>query len=29
MKPIPLQDAISQLRPIGDHYFEMARFLSR
>ena len=29
MKPIPMQDAISQLRPIGDHYFEMARFLSR
>jgi 6-phosphofructokinase 1 len=29
MKPIPLQEAISQLRPIGDHYFEMARFLSR
>lgn len=29
MKLIPLQDAISQLRPIGDHYFEMARFLSR
>lgn len=29
MKPIPLQDAISQLRPIGDHYFEMAHFLSR
>ena len=29
MKPIPLQDAISQLRPIGEHYFEMAHFLSR
>ena len=29
MKPIPIADAISQLRPIGDHYFEMARFLSR
>lgn len=29
MKPIPLQDAISQLRPIGDHYFDMAYFLSR
>lgn len=29
MKPIPLEDAIGQLRPIGDHYFEMARFLSR
>ncbi len=29
IKPIPLEDAISQLRPIGDHYFEMARFLSR
>lgn len=29
MKPIPLEDAISQLRPIGDHYFEMAHFLSR
>jgi 6-phosphofructokinase 1 len=29
MKPIPIQDAISQLRPIGDHYFEMAHFLSR
>jgi 6-phosphofructokinase 1 len=29
MKPIALEDAISQLRPIGDHYFEMAHFLSR
>jgi 6-phosphofructokinase 1 len=29
MKPIPMQEAISQLRPIGDHYFEMAHFLSR
>ncbi|MCC6804241.1 MAG: 6-phosphofructokinase [Anaerolineae bacterium] len=29
MKPVPLEDAISQLRPIGDHYFEMAHFLSR
>ncbi len=29
MKTIPLGDAVSQLRPIGDHYFEMARFLSR
>ena len=29
MKPIPMEDAISQLRPIGDHYFEMAHFLSR
>jgi 6-phosphofructokinase 1 len=29
MKAVPLKDAVSQLRPIGDHYFEMARFLSR
>lgn len=29
MKPIPIEDAISQLRPIGDHYYEMAYFLSR
>ncbi len=29
MKTIPLEEAVSQLRPIGDHYFEMARFLSR
>ncbi|MFN8450021.1 MAG: 6-phosphofructokinase [Anaerolineae bacterium] len=29
MKPVSLEEAISQLRPIGDHYFEMAHFLSR
>ena len=29
MKPIPMEDAISQLRPIGEHYYEMAHFLSR
>jgi 6-phosphofructokinase 1 len=27
--PLPLEDAISQLRPISESYFEMARFLSR
>ncbi len=26
---LPLEDAISQLRPISEGYFEMARFLSR
>jgi len=29
MDAIPLQDAISQLRPINEDYFNMARFLSR
>ncbi len=29
MKPISMEDAISQLRPIGEHYYEMAHFLSR
>ncbi len=29
MEPIPLEEAISKLRPISDGYFEMARFLSR
>jgi 6-phosphofructokinase 1 len=29
MKTIPIEDAISQLRPINESYFEMARFLSR
>jgi 6-phosphofructokinase 1 len=27
--PVPLEEAISRLRPISDTYFEMARFLSR
>ena len=29
MKTIPLEEAISQLRPINESYYEMARFLSR
>lgn len=29
MKTIPITEAISQLRPINESYFEMARFLSR
>ncbi len=29
MKTIPMTEAISQIRPINDSYFEMARFLSR
>ncbi len=29
MKPIPLQDAITQLLPNGQQYYEMAHFLSR
>lgn len=29
MKTIPITEAISQIRPISDSYFEMARFLSR
>jgi 6-phosphofructokinase 1 len=29
MKTIPISEAISQLRPINESYFEMARFLSR
>ncbi|MDZ4770673.1 MAG: 6-phosphofructokinase [Chloroflexota bacterium] len=29
MKTIPIEEAISQLRPINESYFEMARFLSR
>jgi 6-phosphofructokinase 1 len=29
MDLIPLEDAVSQLRPISESYFEMARFLSR
>lgn len=29
MKTIPIQEAISRLRPLTDSYFEMARFLSR
>lgn len=29
IKTIPLEEAISRLRPISDSYFEMARFLSR
>ncbi|MFN8528992.1 MAG: 6-phosphofructokinase [Anaerolineae bacterium] len=29
MEPIPLTDAISQLRPISEEYFRMAKFLSR
>jgi hypothetical protein len=27
--PFPLEEAVSQLRPISDGYFEMARYLSR
>lgn len=29
MELIPLEEAVSQLRPISESYFEMARFLSR
>lgn len=29
IKAIPLEEAISSIRPISDSYFEMARFLSR
>ena len=29
MELIPLEDAISQLRPISESYFEMAKFLAR
>jgi hypothetical protein len=29
MKTISMLEAISQIRPITDSYFEMARFLSR
>lgn len=29
MKAIPLEEAISKLRPISESYFEMAKFLSR
>ncbi len=29
MKTIPLEDAVSRIRPIGESYFEMAKFLSR
>ncbi|MCK6576760.1 MAG: 6-phosphofructokinase [Anaerolineae bacterium] len=29
MKTIPLQEAIDQIRPITESYYEMARFLSR
>lgn len=29
IKTIPIEEAISRLRPISDSYFEMARFLSR
>ena len=29
MKTIPIEEAISQIRPITENYFEMARFLSR
>lgn len=29
MEAIPLEDAVSQIRPISDSYFEMAHFLSR
>ena len=29
MDSVPLEDAITKLRPISDHYFDMARFLSR
>ncbi|MBL8130819.1 MAG: 6-phosphofructokinase [Anaerolineae bacterium] len=29
MKTIPLQEAIDQIRPINESYYEMARFLSR
>jgi 6-phosphofructokinase 1 len=29
METIPIEEAISQIRPISDNYFEMARFLAR
>lgn len=29
MKAVPLEEAISKLRPISESYFEMAKFLSR
>jgi 6-phosphofructokinase 1 len=29
METVPLQDAVSQIRPISEGYYEMARFLSR
>lgn len=29
MKTIPIEEAISQIRPLTESYFEMARFLSR
>lgn len=29
LETIPLEDAISQIRPISDSYFDMARFLAR
>lgn len=29
MEAIPLEEAISQVREIGEHYYEMAHFLSR
>jgi 6-phosphofructokinase 1 len=29
MESIPIEEAISQVRPISDSYFEMARFLAR
>ncbi|MFO7321222.1 MAG: 6-phosphofructokinase [Chloroflexota bacterium] len=29
MDEVPLEQAVSQLRPLSDSYFEMARFLSR
>lgn len=29
MEMIPIEEAISQIRPISDSYFEMARFLAR
>lgn len=29
MKTVPLEDAVSQIRPISESYFEMAKFLAR
>ena len=29
MKTVPLEEAVSKIRPIGESYFEMAKFLSR
>jgi hypothetical protein len=29
MDMIPIEEAISQIRPISDSYFDMARFLAR